>query len=456
VTGTTSLRPYQSADIARLRAAFGGGADRVLYQAPTGSGKTVLFAAIVVGAAERGNRVVILGHRHEIVDQIGEALAQLGVAHGVIAAGYPETVSPVQIASVATLVRRLDRLADIDLVVVDEAHHAVAGSWRKILEAAGGAKVLGVTATPERLDGKGLDEIFDRLVIGPSVESLITDGFLAPATCFAPKQSPDLAGVRVRAGDYALEALAGAMSNGVVITSAVDEYARLCPGAPAIAFCVNVAHSQLVAASFAQRGYRAAHVDGNTPKDERRRLIAALGGGELHVLCNCGLISEGLDVPGVVAAILLRPTKSLALYLQQVGRALRPAPGKARALVLDHSANVFRFGPPAAPRPWSLTGRARDAGERILQRRCPACGAVIDLACWECPECGTVLRAPPPIKPEVQTRLVRTDDLSTMTYKQALTWAGNDKNRLRLVAQARGYKPGWVFHRLQEQRGAAG
>jgi superfamily II DNA or RNA helicase len=451
------LRPYQEAGIAGLRQSFAAGAQRVLYQAPTGSGKTVLFSAIVAGAAARGNRVVILGHRQEIVDQIGAALDELGVVHGLITAGHAENPDAVvQVASVATLVRRLDRLHGIDLVVIDEAHHAVAGTWRKITDAIPSAKILGVTATPQRLDGKGLADVFDTLVIGPSIESLIADGYLAPATCFAPERLPDLSQVRSRAGDFAIDELGEVMRAGVVIGSAVDEYERLCPGVPAIAFCVDIKHSQLVAERFAARGYRAAHVDGDTDKNERRALIAALARGALQVLCNCGLISEGLDVPGVHAAILLRPTKSLALYLQQVGRALRPAPGKERALILDHAGNVLRHGLPDAPRAWSLAGRAkRVAGDDELLRRCPECGAIIALSCWTCPECGAVLREPPTVRMEIESHLVVAERLRIMSYGQALKWAGRDEDRLRLVAKARGYKRGWVWHRMQELGGAA-
>jgi DNA repair protein RadD len=354
------LRSYQTAGVSDIRARFAQGARRVLYQAPTGSGKTVLFAYVVQNATARGNRVVVLGHRQEIVEQIDTALTDLDVPHGIIAAGHDETSAPVQVASVATLVRRLDRLQHgVDLLVVDEAHHAVAGTWRTIMSHVPQAKVLGVTATPERLDGKGLRDAFDTLALGASVSELIESGYLAPFTAYAPARELDLSAVHTRLGDYATDQVADVMSDVVIIGSAVEEYTRLCAGAPAIAFCVDTGHSKLVAERFAKAGYRAAHVDGDTHKDKRRALIQALGTGELQVLTNCGLISEGLDVPAATAAILLRPTKSLALYLQQVGRALRPAPGKSKALILDHAGNTYRHGPADAPRAWSLDGRAR-------------------------------------------------------------------------------------------------
>jgi DNA repair protein RadD len=259
--------------------------------------------------------------------------------------------------------------------------------------------------------------------------------------------------VRIRAGDFALDDLAHTMADGIIIEDAVDEYVRRCPGAPSIAFCVDVAHSRMVSAAFAARGYRAAHVDGKTPKKERRRLIAALDIGELQVLCNCGLISEGLDVPAVVTDILLRPTKSLALYLQQVGRALRPAEGKTRAIILDHADNTRRFGFADLKRAWTLAGKAKS--EDCPLQRC-SCGALIPLGCVTCPECGATLREPPAPRSHDELRggaLIELSRLEAMSYPHVLRWAGADEKRLRLVAKARGYKPGWVWHRLQELRG---
>jgi DNA repair protein RadD len=181
-------------------------------------------------------------------------------------------------------------------------------------------------------------------------------------------------------------------------------------------------------------------------------MIKALGTGELQVLTNCGLISEGLDVPNVSAAILLRPTKSLALHLQQVGRALRPAPGKERALILDHAGNTFRFGPADAPRKWRLTGRAESQGGTAPVQRCGECGALISIAAFVCPECGTVVRERHEHVERRTVALVEIDRLAAMRYRQALRWAGANEARLRLVAQARGYKPGWIFHHLRELR----
>jgi superfamily II DNA or RNA helicase len=450
------LRPYQDRGVTDIRAAFLAGVRRVLFQSPTGSGKTVLFSYIVENAVARGNRVVILGHRQEIVDQISDALTRIGVTHGMIAAGYLETPeAAVQVASVATLVRRLERLERIDLVVVDEAHHAVAGMWMKILvDALPDAKVLGVTATPERFDGKGLAGVFETLILGPTIGELVETSFLSPFVTYAPAEQPDLTGVATRLGEYALDQLGDVMADEVVIGRAVDEYKRHCPGAPAIAFCVNIRHSQIVAARFTAAGFRAAHVDGDTDKDERRHLIQKLGTGELQVLTNCGLISEGVDVPAVVAAILLRPTKSLALYLQQVGRALRPAPGKERALILDCAGNAHVHGTVGMEREWTLEDRPKKPFSGPVVKRCKECGAINPISAKHCEVCAAHFHVDTPIKETDPGDLIPFDDLAAMPYRALIDWADGDRHRLERIARARGYKRGWVWHVLNDGKDA--
>lgn len=457
------LRLYQQRDVDAIRALSARGVRRICYQLPTGAGKTVVFVHIVMAALAKERRAIILTHRIEILEQVAATLSRSGVPFGIIAAGYPATAdAPVQIASVFTLARRQHRLDDVDLIVVDECHHATASTWRRVLAAAPRACVLGVTATPVRLDGRGLDDLFDALVTGPSMRELIASGYLSPLTAYGPRFTPKLKRVGVRQGDYAPEELARVMSRDVVIGSAVTEYTRLCPGAPAIAFAVTVAHSRAVATAFRNAGWRAAHVDGETPKDERRTLIAALAGGELDVLSNCGLISEGLDVPGVTAAILLRPTLSLALYLQMVGRALRP--GKPRAYILDHAGNTLLHGLPDAERKWTLAGRQQKA---VGAWRCGKCGAFNSAGDTSCRTCGAVSVIPElnneAAAPELNERAgaleavaplpagtnsASLEVLAAVGYEAAIRWAGRDVGRLRRVAEARGYKPGWIWHRL--------
>jgi DNA repair protein RadD len=448
------LRPYQRQDVGRIREHYANGVAAVCYQLPTGGGKTVVFVHILVAAAAKGSRVLVLAHRDEILLQIIKALSESGIGFGIIAAGYPASPNErVQVASVYSIPNRIDRIGKFDLVIIDEAHHAVASTWRDTLAALSGARVLGVSATPERLDAKGLDDIFDELVRGPPVRELIDGGYLAPFVAYGPKTDLNLGGVKVTAGDYQVDQLADVMSDGVVVKSAVSEYRRLCPGAPAIAFCVDIAHSQQVAKAFRDDGWRAAHVDGITHRDDRRDLIASLADGRLEVLTNCGLISEGLDVPGVVTAILLRPTMSRALYLQQVGRALRP--GKPRAFILDHAGCIQGHGLPDTPHQWSLAGRAKGASTSASQpytRQCEHCGAFNPPAVTHCNECGTAL-IKPKVRDDVEVELteiapVNEPWFATAPFDEVIKWAGRDRVRLREIARARGYKPGWVYYRM--------
>lgn len=460
----TALRPYQADAVARLRAAYAAGARAPLLVLPTGGGKTVVFAYICASAAARGRRAIVLVHRRELIRQASAKLHAAGVAHGVLAPGFSATRDPILVASVQTLARRLARSAsrDVDLIVIDEAHHAAAGTWRRIVDAFAGARLLGVTATPERLDGKGLGTDaggpFDFLVEGPGIGELVRLGFLVPAEIYAPAESPDLSGVRRRAGDWARDDLEAALDRPQIVGCAVEHYARLCPGLPAIAFCVSVAHARHVAARFAAAGWRSAAVDGAMPAAERDRAIAGLADGSVQVLASCDLISEGLDVPAVGAVILMRPTQSLALHLQQIGRGLRPGPGKEKLLVLDHAGNTFRHGLPDAPRAWSLDGaasrRRAAAPKPPALRRCPACFALHPPVA-ACPVCGHRHQPEARKVAEVSGELARLDaaQLAAMRaapLRELLRQARTDAD-LRAIALARGYKPGWVWHIKRER-----
>ena len=452
------LRPYQEKAVADVRRAISDSSKRVLLVSPTGSGKTVCFAYIVAHGVARGTRILILAHRQELLDQAEGALTIAGAPYGVIAAGQPETDAPVQLASVATLARRLGRWSDqFDLVVLDEAHHTVARSWAKVIASQPRARILGVTATPERLDGRGLAEQFDALIEGPTVAELIAGKWLSPFVVFEPTAAPDMSAARVRAGDFMIEDQREAM-DGVIVQSAVDERQRLCPDDPTLVFCVDVEHSKEVAQRFREHGATALHVDGETPAAARRAAIAALGDGGLQIITNCSLFGEGVDVPNIGAVILLRPTASLALHLQMIGRSLRPAPGKDRALILDFAGNCSRHGLPDAPHAWSLDAKPRRPCERPdgpRLRRCKACTALNRAAALECSECGADLRTIAERREieialrEAQRRETE-DAVARMQKYERYAWAGADVDRLQVVARVSGYRLGWVYFRLKE------
>jgi len=388
-----ALRSYQELAITQLRGALAHH-HKALLVMPTGSGKTVVFSEICRHADNKNRKVLILVHRRELVKQASDKLSRAGVEHGIIAAGFKPSPHPVQVASVQTLARRLRTVpVDPDLIIIDEAHHAVAGSWDKIIGHFTDAKIIGVTATPSRLDGRGLGSHFSTLVSGPSVEQLTKLGFLSQHRVFAPPVIADLSNVKTRAGDYANDQLSAAMDRPTITGDAIGHYRRLADGLPAIAFCCSIAHATSVCASFNAAGYRAKLVTGNMPMEERDEAISGLADGRTQVLCSVDVVSEGTDVPAVSAAILLRPTQSEALYLQQVGRILRPRPGKI-AIILDHVGNTFKHGFVDDVRAWSLDSkpkRQRKDEPAVEVRQCPDCFAAFKPQ-PVCPCCGHVFK----------------------------------------------------------------
>jgi len=385
------LRPYQQAAVDGVRDSFRAGRRRPLLVAPTGSGKTVIFSYITASAAAKGNRTLVLVHRAELLEQCHRALDSMDVPHGLIASGLtPDRSHLTQIASVQTLVRRFDRVLAPDLIVIDEAHHATAGAWASVLAQYPNARVLGVTATPQRLDGKGLGQVFDDLIRGPEVTKLIDEGYLCKPVYYAPK-TVDLTGVHMVAGDYNRAEVAERMDRPTITGDAVIHYRKYAEGQPCIIFCTGIKHAEHVAQAFNASGYRFKVIDGTLAKEERARRVLDLSSGALQGLVSVDIVSEGFDLPCVSTAILLRPTASLSLHLQQIGRVLRPSPGKQRAVILDHVGNCRRHGLAEEVRDWSLDG-IRKRGKRGPQddvadtRQCPECFAV-HTPSPQCPQC---------------------------------------------------------------------
>ena len=464
-----TLRDYQHQGVEAIRDAYRKGRRSVLYTLPTGGGKTVVFSYVVQNAVSKGRRVAILVHRQELVDQAVESLKRLGVTAGVIAPGREEVSDlPVQVASVQSLVRRLDRWADaFDLIVIDEAHHAVAGSWRKVINAYPQAYRLGVTATPERLDGKGLRDCFDELITGPGTWDLTQMGHLAPCKLFCPPTSTDFRKLRVLGGDFRKDDAEQAMKTAELMGDAVEHYVKHVHPQTAIAFCVTVDHAKYVAEAFNDKGVRAAVIDGTLDKNTRKRMIADLADGEIQVLCSCEVISEGTDVPSVGGALLLRPTNSLSLYLQQVGRCLRPAPGKTHAVVLDHAGNVKRHGLPHDVHFWSLEGaKVRQEKEKRREaapvRVCPDCFAAVSADQENCPYCGAEM-VKKKAKPEtgegelreirIEEALIRAREKQAKEERRKQIGRARTLEQLQAIARERGYSPGWAYHIHNSRRG---
>ena len=458
------LRPYQAVLIDEARHAYAGGARALLMQGATGLGKAVVIAAVKRGALARGRRGLILVHRRELVRQMAEKLAWAGVPHGIIAAGFARSPkNPVEVAAVDTARRRLGALGQFDLVVIDECHHSRAATWRRVIDSQPSARLLGCTATPARLDGKGLGiaagGMFDELLLGPPVTELIAGGYLSSVRAFVPQQRLNLLRARVRAGDYVESDIAQIVDRPQITGDAIEQYRRRANHQPAIAFCVTVAHAEHVADAFRQAGYRAECVHGKSLKAHRDRVIHGLGTGEVEVLTNCRLIDEGVDVPALGCVILLRPTKSLVLHFQMIGRGMRPAPGKSALIVLDHVGNVLTHGLPEQERHWTLDGVDKLPGEAPL-RICPECGAANPISATECVVCGFEFpkqsgRGPDEVEGELaEITGERLAELAAMSYRR-MQETRLSETELRADGEIRGYKPGWVWHMLRERETAA-
>jgi superfamily II DNA or RNA helicase len=441
---------------------------RVVVVAPTGSGKTIIAAAIIMDFVKQHREVLVLAHRREIIGQTSRKLRDLDIWH--ILAGENEMpMAPVQVASVQTLWARAMRvgpngtsrmeLPAADLVVVDECHHATAETWRTILGAYTDAVILGLTATPCRGDGRGLGGIFETIIECPQVAELIEQGYLVRSRVFAPS-TPDLTGVRVQAGDYVESQLAERMNKAKLVADIVGTWHKFGERRRTVCFATGVGHSIHLRDRFIESGVRAEHIDGSTPKDEREATLARLASGEIELVTNCMVLTEGWDMPEVGCAILARPTRKMGLFRQMIGRVLRPAPGKVDAIVLDHSGAVFRHGLPEDHVHWTLDpersarnpdheGRKPEAFGSQTLLDCSQCG-VLRQAGRPCPNCGFLpARKPQIIIPRegdlalVKNRKPGTAEIDPPTWHAMFAAIGIERN----------YKPGWASNSFKEKFG---
>lgn len=428
------LRKYQERGIDEIRALFRSGKRRVCYVAPCGSGKTVLMTYMANRTAAHQKRVLFVVHRRELIDQASKTLTTADVAHGILAPGYAQTSDLIQVGSVQALSRR--EIPPPDLLIFDECHHAMAKTWKNIMDRFPSALVVGLTATPERMGGQGLGDLFQSMVIGPTAKELIAMGNLAPYRYYAPPVVADLEGMRVKCGDFVQGEAAARMDKPTIIGDAVQHYQRLAPGMQAIVYCASIDHSRHTAAAFTEAGIPAEHVDGTTLLSEREAIMGRFRRGETKIMTNVDLFGEGLDVPAMECVILLRPTASLTLYIQQSMRPMRPKDGKT-AIILDHVGNYQRHGLPDAPRVWSLEGKAKRKKEKgtVAIRQCPLCYATHEPA-PTCPYCGYAY--------PIATKELEVEEGNLVEIDLNAEYPAGSMAALEQVRIQRGYKPGWV------------
>ena len=457
------LRDYQNVIIAETRTLLRAGARSVLIQSPTGSGKTALTAHMMGNAAARGHRAWFTVHRRELIRQSIQTFDVVGLDHGVVAAGFQPDPRPlVQIGSIQTLSRRAHRLQAPRLIVWDECHHLAAKSWASVYEAYPDAIHIGLSATPERLDGTGLGHWFEHLVAGPSVSDLIAAGWLVPYRLFAPAPI-DLTGVHTKLGDFVRGELAGVMDKPTITGDAIGHYKRYANGKRAVAFCVSIEHSRHVVASFNAAGIPAAHVDGETDPGERDATVQRFERGEILLLSNVDLFGEGFDLPAIECVIQLRPTHSRTLFLQHCGRGLRPSPGKTECIILDHAANSQRHGLPDDPHDWSLEGtrKKKSTTGQAPVRQCLRCFATVHAAASNCRYCGYVFSAEPRDVEQVDGELVEIalDPIEVRQLRRVEQKKASTLDDLIALGRARGYKKpeAWAHHvfAARQKRSAA-
>lgn len=488
-----ALRDYQQKSVDEIRVGFADHRSQ-LFVLPTGGGKTRVFSYITDKASDKGKSVCIVVHRQELVTQASMSLADLGIRHRIIA---PQPVvrqamdlhmeayrrsfihqgSHVMVASVQTLVRHPEILANVDLLIIDEAHHATAGSWKKCIAALNPkAKILGVTATPVRRDGAGLRAHFTNLILGVEMQELIDRGYLCQPRVFGPVKPVDFSGLGPQKfGDWRAEDVEKIVDNPYIIGDAIAHYRQLCDRVPAIAYCATVRHAEHVAEQFRQAGYRFVSIDGNTDRTIRRDAIRDLGCGKIDGVASCDIISEGTDVPLVGCGIMLRKTDSTGLFMQQAGRVLRAYPkneimqrphmqclfdaqGRDQAFILDHVGNSLVHGLPQMVREWSLDAPTKKKKRKtsVQIKTCPKCYRIHEPA-DKCPSCGFVYEIEAPIalpksKPgqlnEVTAEWFQGRDIVKEPLKEVLKKA-RTREQVEAVAAARGYKAGWVNRIMQ-------
>jgi DNA repair protein RadD len=467
----TELRDYQLDVIAKVDRHIAEGARRIILVAPTGAGKTILATAII-GSTASGDtvdkRVLVLAHTREIIKQSSEKLFAHGIQHGIIQAGFATRPDEaVQVASVQTLWSRAMRtnrmpLPEADLLIIDEAHHCPANTYRKIIDAYPGAVLIGLTATPCRGDGRGLGGIFDTLIECPQVAELIEQKYLVRTRVYAPAE-PDLKGIRTVAGDYVESQLAERLDRTNLVGDIVTHWHKHGDNRPTVCFAVNVQHSLHIRDEFIKSGVPAEHIDGATPKSERDAALARLAAGQTKIVTNCMVLTEGWDMPEVSCCILARPTRKMGLYRQMVGRVLRPAAGKFNAIVLDHSGAVFKHGFVEDRVDWTLDPEKRAESPthtRRLERgycsrllECSKCGS-IRIAGEACAHCGFLPQRPP-------KAIVFSDGSLSLVDRNSRTATAisDPAERIRwhamltFIAAERGYKSGWISHKFKEKFG---
>ena len=429
-----SLRPYQQDLVRDIRDSINHGKHSVCAVLGCGGGKSVIAAEIARLATNRDNPVLFLVHRRELCDQIARTFNGQGVNPQLCDIGMVQTVT-----------RRLARMREPKLIIQDEAHHALSDTYKRIYAYWPQAKLVGFTATPVRMNEGGLGPVFEELVESVSTKWLIDHHYLAPYKYYGV-QLADASKLHTRHGDYCKEEVEQLMDQHAIFGATVENWQRIADGRQTIVYCSSVKTSQATAQEFLNYGITAAHLDGTTPEKIRQATVDQFRAGSIRVLCNVDLFGEGFDVPDCEAVVLLRPTKSLTLFIQQSMRSMRYKDGKT-ALILDHVGNYTRHGLPDDTHEWSLAAKKKKKKSSVLVKQCPQCFMVVHNTEAVCPYCGYVFAPQERSETEVVDGVL-LEEIKRRPYddyRKAKTW-----DELRLFQQAKGYKFLWAIHKAVE------
>lgn len=450
------LRPYQTDLVEMTRTAFKHGYKRPLAVLPCGAGKTVCFADMAHRHVAKNPRAYVwfLVHRRELVAQTLTTFNISGIPSDHVMVGMVQTVARSLTTDSLTVARHPHTYPAPSLIIFDEAHHATATTWRRVTDAYPDVPVIGLTATPVRRDGTALSSVFDTLVVGAEALTLTREGYLAPYDYYAPR-TVDMRTVRVRGADYDMDDVTDVMLESRVYGDVIK---YLDPSRKTIIYCPSVRYSMLLVERLREAGIEAQHFDGTTPTREREYIVDNFRTGTLRVLTNVDLVGEGFDVPDCDTVMLLRPTQSLALYIQQSMRAMRPAQNK-RAQVYDFVGNCYRHGMPTDPRQWTLSGRLvcsnPTAEPDVTCRRCEGCHLVYGGVSAVCPYCGHDNgKTRREIQAEEKAELERVEAVTRLEARiQARRQQGRAKtlDELLAIERERGYKRGWA-HKIYHSR----
>ncbi|HAK1629169.1 TPA: DEAD/DEAH box helicase [Listeria monocytogenes] len=401
-----------------------------------GAGKSVILSEIIRMTTRNKNNVLFLVHRKELIDQIRNTLTMNDV-----------DMNFVNLGMVQTVVRRLEKTSEPALIIIDESHHVLANSYKKIINHFSNAKVVGFTATPVRINGGGLGDINDMLIEKVNVKWLIENQFLAPYKYFAPEIVQTETLEIKRTGEFDMTGLDDQFNKRMIWGDVIKHYQKLANGEQAILYASSLYQSEKMAMSFASVGITSAHIDGKTPKSIRDDIIQRFREGEIKVLCNLDLIGEGFDVPDCSTVIMLRPTQSLSLYIQQSMRGMRYRTGKT-AIIIDHVGNVNRFGLPDMERKWSLEAKKGSNSNKAEApvKICPDCFMTVLSTNIKCSHCGHEFKVE--VKPMQVDEAAELQEITEAVFKVNYSSPDECKNMKELYEYAKehNYKNGWAFH----------